>query len=77
MSKMLVVIVATLLAFSAVVEPSSAEATTIGLWKLSPKNPPLPVSGNPYRRGCSTTTRCRGGTPSARKLLTILKNATN
>ena len=74
MSKMLAVIVVTLLAFSALVEPPSAQA-----WKLipNPRNAPLPISGHPYNRGCSAATQCRGGTPVARKLLTLVKNGTN
>ncbi|KAG6420409.1 hypothetical protein SASPL_116936 [Salvia splendens] len=73
MSKMVAVIVVTLLAFSALAEPSSAQA-----WKLpNPGNAPLPISGHPYHRGCSKATQCRGGTPGARKLLTVVKNGTN
>ncbi|KAG6423452.1 hypothetical protein SASPL_113848 [Salvia splendens] len=71
MAKMIaVVVMVTLLAFSALVEPSSAQA-----WKLPKPGPPRQRPGvPPFRRECRIKDRCRGGIPAARKLLTIVKN---
>ncbi|KAG6423453.1 hypothetical protein SASPL_113849 [Salvia splendens] len=76
MSKMLAVVVVTLIAFSALVEPSSGKIIgypVIGVDNPLPYTPPA-KPGSPYQRGCSAATQCRGGPPSSRKLLAILKN---
>ncbi|KAL1562346.1 hypothetical protein AAHA92_04935 [Salvia divinorum] len=78
MAKIVVLVVATLLVFSALVPVSLAQPIigypAIGSDLPKPGKSPPADSGNPYHRGCSEATRCRSGTPSGRKLLMIVKN---
>ncbi|KAG6420411.1 hypothetical protein SASPL_116938 [Salvia splendens] len=81
MAKMVVLVVATLLVFGALIPVSSAQPVigypVIGGDLPKPGTSPPADSGNPYHRGCTVAEQCRGGggdTPSARKLLTTVKN---
>ncbi|KAL1562352.1 hypothetical protein AAHA92_04941 [Salvia divinorum] len=78
MAKMVVLVVPTLLVFSALVPVLLAQPIigypVIGGDLPKPGTSPPADSGNPYNRGCSEAEKCRGGTPRGRKLMTIVKN---